>query len=315
MAGITGNMDLFNSAEVYGRVLAELADSDPSIVACAADVAKSTKIGQFRDLHPDRFFNVGIAEQDLIGIAAGLALSGKKPYATTFAAFASLRALDQIHTDICYPNLNVKIVASHGGTMASGGPTHNAVEDIAIMRAIANMTMVIPGDPTEMEKTIRASVVTPGPMYIRCGRGFEPVVYHEDYDFQIGKGVTTREGTDVTVITCGTCLAACVNVADKLKGEISVRVIDMHTLKPLDEEIILKAARETGCIVTVEDHNTIGGLGSAVADVLGSNQTVARVKKLGIPNVFTCPGTPEQIHDFYGYGEAGIEEAVKEILK
>ena len=272
MGGMSYTIDdlqTLTQAEAYGKVLTQLGKEHPEIVVLTADLAKSTKIGVFFNEFPQRSFNIGIAEQNMTSVAAGLALAGKRPYYSTFACFASMRACEQVRTDLCYPNLNVKILGTHSGlSMGNGGTTHHATEDIAIMRSFANMTVVVPADGIETAKLAEATYNHIGPMYMRVGRGFEPPAYEDDnYDFQIGKAVTMREGTDITVIACGVCVLQAMEAADELKDEdnISVRVVNMHTIKPIDKEAIITAAKETKKIVTVEEHQVNGGLGGAVA--------------------------------------------------
>jgi len=300
-------MQMTAAREVYGKVLAELGKKNKDIVVLTADLMRANKSGQFRANFPDRFFNTGIAEQDMMSIAAGLALEGKIPFASTFATFASMRACEQVRTDIAYPNLQVRIVATHAGVTMSGGTTHYAVEDIAILRSMANMTVIVPGDPNQVGKVIEASLDYAGPVYIRIGRGKEPVVYEKEYDFKIGKAITVRQGKDATVIACGIAVFHALQAATKLaeKG-ISIRVIDMHTVKPLDTEAVLKAARETGKIVTAEEHSIIGGLGSAVAETILEGGVSVKFKRLGIPDVFPPIGSPEELYAEYGFDGDGI---------
>ena len=257
------------TAEIYGRTLVELGEENPNVVALTADLAGSTKIGDFKAKFPERFFNVGIAEQNLIGIAAGMAKGGLIPFASSFSVFTSLRALDQVHTDVCYQNVNVKIIGTHGGTsFGQAGSTHHAIEDFAAIRGLVNMTLICPADGIETGLAVRAAANTPGPFYIRINRGFDMVVYNtDDYGFEVGKAVEMVEGNDITLIACGSCVYQAVQAAKVLKADynISARVLNMHTIKPIDKDAILKAAKETGRIITVEDHSVIGGLGSAVA--------------------------------------------------
>ena len=306
------------AAEAYGKVLVDLGKEYPEIVVLTADLAKSTKLGVFFNAYPERSFNMGIAEQNMVTTAAGLALAGKKPYLSTFACFASMRACEQVRTDICYPRLNVKIMGTHSGlSMGNGGTTHHATEDLAIMRSFANMTVVVPADGIEAAKLAQASVEHNGPLYFRVGRGFEPPVYDTmDYDFQIGKARTMAEGSDITVIACGVCVLQAVEAAEELADEngVSVRVINMHTIKPLDTEAILQAAEETGKILTVEEHNIIGGLGGAVAETLAEAGVPCKLKRLGVPDVFSVIGYPEELHRYYGIEIDGIKKGVKQML-
>lgn len=305
-------------AEAYGRVLVELGKEHPEIVVLTADLAKSTKLGVFFNAYPERSFNMGIAEQNMVTAAAGLALAGKKPYLSTFACFASMRACEQVRTDICYPKLNVKIMGTHSGlSMGNGGTTHHATEDLAIMRSFANMTVVVPADGIEAARLAEASVEHIGPMYFRVGRGFEPPAYESpDYDFQIGKAVTMRDGKDITIIACGVCVLQAVEAAQELEEEngLSVRVINMHTIKPLDTEAIIAAAGETGNVITAEEHNIIGGLGGAVAETLMESGVSCKFKRLGIPDCFSVIGYPEDLNRYYGLDIDGIKKGVKTLL-
>lgn len=318
VVGITGNLALVNmmtAREVYGNALVELGRQRNDVVVLTADLMRSNKTGAFRSAFPARFFNVGISEQDMVGMAAGMALRGKVPFVSTFAAFASMRACEQVRTDVAYQNLNVNIVATHGGVTSTGGTTHYALEDLAIMRAIANMTVIVPGDPNQVGRAVRAVVERDGPSYIRIGRGMEPVVYeNDDYEYQIGKAVTVKDGSDVTVIACGICVFNALAAARELATQgISVRVIDMHTIKPLDSEVVLKAARETGAILTAEEHSVVGGLGSAVADVLAEAGLGIRFRKLGFPDAFAAYGPPEELYAKHGIDPAGIARQIKNI--
>lgn len=324
MAEVTGttwtvyDANTLTQAEIYGKVLCDLGDIHPDIVGLSADLAKSTKIGAFGDKFPDRFFNVGIAEQNLFGVAAGLAKSGLLPFVSTMAAFTSMRAAEQVRTDICYQNLNVKIIATHAGTsFGAAGSTHHCTEDISIMRSFANMTVIVPADGIETANAVKACVDYDGPVYIRIGRGFEPTLYeNDDYGFQIGKSVELSEGTDITVIACGITALQAKEAAKILKEEddLSVRVINMHTIKPIDEEAILKAVTETRRIITVEDHNVLGGLGSAVADVIAQSGKGCAFEKVGIPDCYCVVGYPEDLYSHYKIDTNGIIDKVREVM-
>lgn len=304
--------------EIYGIVLTDLGKQYPEIVGLSADLAKSTKIGTFGDAFPDRFFNFGIAEQNMFGVAAGFAKAGLIPFVSTFSAFASMRACEFVRTDICYQNLNVKIIATHGGiSFGSGGATHHALEDYAIIRAFPNLTVVVPADAIETAQAVKKCMDIHGPVYIRIGRGFEPRVYEsEDYAFEIGKAIEMRPGTDLTIIATGATVFHAVQASDILMEEsgISARVLNMHTLKPLDNEAVMKALMETRRIITVEDHNVIGGLGSAVADVIAASGKGCAFTKLGIPDVFAPHGYPEDLMHRYKINFDGIVEKVRELL-
>ena len=310
--------NVMTQAEIYGRVMVELGERDPRIVGLTADLAKSTKIGVFQERFPERFINVGIAEQNLFGVAAGMAKSGLIPFVSTMAAFASMRAAEQVRTDICYQKLDVKIIATHGGVaFGQAGTTHHCTEDIAIMRAFANMTVIVPADGFETANAVRACVERPGPVYIRLGRGFEPLHYaSEDYGFEIGKAVRIADGTDLTIVCCGIAVYHASEAAKLLKERdgISVRVLNMHTIKPLDEEAILAAVAETGGILVVEEHNVIGGLGSAVADVIAQSGKGCAFAKLGLPDCYSEVGYPEDLYCHYKIDADGIVDKVRLLL-
>jgi transketolase len=310
------DVDRFATREMYGKVLAELGQRNKNIVVLTADLMRSNKTGDFAKVCPDRFFNFGIAEQNMMAAAAGLAVNGKIPYVSTYAVFASLRCAEQVRTDIAYPKLNVRIVSSHSGlSMGNGGTTHHATEDIAIMRSMANMTVLVPADANECAKAVVESIDYSGPIYIRLGRGAEPIVYKTDFPFRIGKANIVREGKDVSVIACGICVMASIKAARKLEQEgISVRIIDMHTIKPLDKETIVQAAQETGNILTVEEHNIIGGLGSAVAEVLAEEHLNVRFRRLGIPDIYSTIGQPDDLYHRYGLDEEGVYRAIKALI-
>lgn len=325
MAEITGttwtvyDANTMTQAEIYGEVLCELGDKYPKIVGLSADLAKSTKIGKFGDKFPDRFFNFGIAEQNMFGAAAGLAKSGLIPFVSTMAAFTALRGVEQVRTDICYQNLNCKIIATHSGvSFGAAGTTHHCTEDIAIMRSIANLTVIVPADGIETANAVRACVEYPGPVYIRIGRGFEPTYYgSDDYGFKIGKSVEICPGTDVTLICCGITVLQAAEAAKILKEQdgLSVRVINMHTVKPLDEDAVMKAVTETRRIITFEEHNIHGGLGSAVADVIASSGKGCAFTKVGIPDCYCVVGYPEDLYSYYSLDSNGIIDKVREIMK
>ncbi len=310
--------DKMTQREIYGIVLKDLGAQYPEIVGLSADLAKSTKIGTFGDAYPDRFFNLGIAEQNLLGVAAGLAKAGLTPFVSTFSVFASARACEFLRTDICYQQLNVKVIATHGGiSFGSGGATHHATEDYAVVRAFPHLTVVVPADAIETAKAVKACLDITGPVYIRIGRGFEPNINtSEDYDFEIGKAIEMREGTDLTIIAAGNTVFHAVQAADILKqdNDVSVRVLNMHTLKPLDEEAIMKAVTETRRIITVEDHNVINGLGTAVADVIAASGKGCAFTKLGVPDTFCPHGYPEDLMNLYNIDTDGIVAKVGELL-
>lgn len=321
MAGLTYTMlDATNlsTAEIYGKVLCYMGEKYPDIVGLSADLAKSTKIGMFGSKFPHRFFNTGIAEQNMFGIAAGMAKAGLTPYVSTFAIFASMRALDQVHTDICYQNLNVKIIATHAGlSFGQAGSTHHCTEDLSIMRAMANCKVIVPADGMETANAVQAAYETPGPVYIRINRGFDQKLYENtDYDFQIGKAVQLAEGTDLTIIACGSCAYQAVEAAKILNSVdgIKARVLNMHTIKPIDKEAILKAVQETRRIITVEDHNVIGGLGSAVAEVVAGSGKACAFQSLGIPDTYSIIGLHEDLMAYYKIDTNGILENVRALM-
>lgn len=310
------DVDRFATREMYGKVLAEIGQTNPDIVVLTADLMRSNKTGDFAKVIPERFFNFGIAEQNMMAAAAGLAVCGKIPYVSTFAVFASMRCCEQLRSAIAYPKLNVRIVSSHAGlSMGNGGTTHHATEDLAICRAMANMTVIVPADANECAKAVYASIDYSGPIYMRLGRGAEPIVYKKDYDFAIGRAVTVCEGSDITVIACGIMVMAAVKAARKLEAEgISVRVVDMHTLKPLDEAAVLAAAQETGTVITAEEHTIIGGLGGAVAEVLAESGIPVKFSRIGLPDIYSTIGAPDDLYARYGLDTDGIYRKIKEIL-
>ena len=268
---------------------------------------------------PDRFFNVGIAEQNLFGIAAGMARAGLVPFLSTFSQFASLRAADQLSTDLCYQNVNAKVIATHSGTsFGQAGSTHHAITDLAVTRAMPNLTVICPADGMETYNAVMAAYNTFGPFYIRINRGFDNTLYKgTDYGFEVGKAVTVREGTDLTIIACGSCVFQANQAADFLEKAdgLKIRVLDMHTIKPIDKEAITKAVMDTRRIITVEDHNVLGGLGSAVAEVVVESGKGCAFKKLGIQDKFAPIGLHEDIMNVLGIDANGIINAVREVMK
>lgn len=321
MAGMTFTMIdsvSLSTSEVYGKTICDLAEQHPEIVGLSADLAKSTKIGMLAEKYPNRFFNLGIAEQNMFGIAAGMAKAGLVPFVSTFAIFTSMRALDQVHTDICYQNANVKMIATHGGlSFGQAGSTHHCTEDIAIMRAMANCKVIIPADGVETANAVKVAYETPGPVYIRINRGFDHRFYDKlDYGFELGKAVELVEGTDLTIIACGSCVYQAVEAAKILSANdgIKARVLNMHTIKPIDKDAINKAIHDTRRIITVEDHNVYGGLGSAVAEVLAESGKACAFKRLGIPDVFSIIGLHEDLMAEYKIDTNGILENVRELM-
>jgi transketolase len=301
--------------EGYGAALAELGAEHENLVVLDADLAGSTKTAVFGKAFPERHINCGIAEGNMMSVAAGLAATGKVAFASSFAMFASGRAFEQIRNSIGYPHLNVKIGATHAGiSVGEDGATHQCNEDIALMRSIPGMTIINPADYTEAFLAVKAAIEHEGPVYLRLGRLAVPVVFGDDYKFQIGKGVELKEGNDVTIIATGLMVNEALIAHDLLKEQgINARVINMATIKPLDKEIILKAAKETGCIVTAEEHSVIGGLGSAVAEYL-SEECPVPVLKLGVNDTFGYSGPAVKLLDEFGLRAENIKEkAIKAI--
>lgn len=322
MAGLTYNMldaTELATSEVYGRVLVALGEQHPEIVGLSGDLAKSTKIGAFAEAFPDRFFNAGIAEQNMFGIAAGMAKAGLVPFVSTFGAFATLRAGEQLRTDICYGNANVKVIATHSGlSFGQAGTTHHATEDIGILRTFANLTVLCPADGMSTAPAIEAAYATPGPFYIRINRGFDQNVYHEPIaDWHIGGSCRLREGTDLAILATGSGVWRAVQAADRLAAEdgLSVRVVDLYSLKPLDEQAIIDAVSDTRRVITVEDANIACGLGTAVAAVAAQTGKGFAFRMLGVPDVFSIIGQPEDLFAHYGYDENGIIAAAREIMR
>lgn len=302
--------------ESYGNALAELGAEYPELVVLDADLAAATKTGIFKKAFPDRHIDCGIAECNMMGIAAGLATTGKIPFASTFAMFAAGRAYEQVRNAIGYPHLNVKIGATHAGlSVGEDGASHQCNEDIALMRTIPGMVVMCPSDDVEAKACVRAAVEYQGPVYIRFGRLAVPVINDRpDYHFQMGKGVTLRDGKDFTIVATGLMVDQTLQAADKLEAEgIHARVINIHTIKPLDEELIIQAARETGRIFTVEEHSVIGGLGSAVCDAVCKAYPVP-VIKLGVQDAFGESGPAMQVIAKYGLDAEGIYRSIKGAL-
>lgn len=297
--------------EAYGKALVELI-SNEKVVVLDADLAHATKTIEFKKACPERFFDMGIAEQDMIATAAGFAASGKIPFASSFAIFAAGRAFEQIRNSVCYPKLNVKIAATHAGiTVGEDGGTHQAVEDIALMRSIPNMVVLNPSDDVEAKAAIHAAAEYYGPVYIRLGRLAVPTIHNENYKFEIGKGEVLSEGKDVAIIATGLMVAKALEAAEKLKAEgINATVVNIATIKPLDKELIVKVAKETGKVITVEEHSVIGGLGSAVCELL-SQELPTKTKLIGLNDVFGQSGTPDALLEHYGLTIENIVEVVK----
>ena len=307
--------DKIATRQAYGEGLVELGKEFENLVVMDADLSGSTKTGMFAKEYPDRFFNMGIAEQNMYGAATGLALSGKIVCASTFAMFASGRAFEIVRNSIGYTGANVKICASHAGiTVGEDGASHQTFEDIALMRTVPGMTVVNPSDAVATKKLLRQIVEMEGPCYFRVGRAAVPVFYSENDEITLGKGNLIREGKDVTIIATGIMVSSAFEAAEKLAAEgIDARVIDIHTIKPIDEEIIIKAAAETGAIVTAEEHGVIGGLGDAVAQVVVKNQP-CRMAMVGQQDTFGESGKPDQLLAKYQMTADDIAAAVKKVL-
>lgn len=300
----------------YGNALAELGKEHDNLVVLDADLAGATKTATFKKAFPDRFYDCGIAEANLMGIAAGLSTTGLVPFASTFAMFAAGRAFEQVRNSIGYPHLNVKIGATHAGiSVGEDGATHQCNEDIALMRTIPGMTIINPSDDVEARAAVRAAYEMEGPVYLRFGRLAVPVINDgEDYKFEIGKGVTLRDGKDVAIIATGLCVNSALEAAKLLEADgIDARVINIHTIKPIDEELIIKAAKEVGKVVTVEEHSIIGGLGGAVCEVLSENAPVP-VKRIGVNDVFGESGPAVKLLEKYGLDGKGVYESVKAFM-
>ncbi|MBR3147314.1 MAG: transketolase family protein [Eubacterium sp.] len=299
----------------YGEFLQEEAERNPDLVVLDADLAGSTKTAMFKKVAPDRFFDMGIAEQNMMGVAAGLALSGKTVCASSFAMFASGRAFEIIRNSIGYTHANVKVCATHAGiTVGADGASHQTFEDLTLMRTIPGMTVVDPCDAVSAKELLRQVVEMDGPAYVRLGRSAVPVFYEDASAIRLGKGNVLREGSDVTIISTGIMTPAAMEAAEHLAAEgIEARVIDMHTLKPIDTDIIRKAAEDTGCIVTAEEHGVIGGLGSAVTEVVCQECPVP-VAMVGQQDTFGESGSPDELLEKYGMTAAAIEEKVKYLV-
>lgn len=302
----------------YGEALVELAEKYPQLVVLDADLAGATMTKSFAAAYPERFFDCGIAECNMTGIAAGMSTCGLKPFTNTFAVFAAGRAYEQVRNSIAYPGLNVTVVGSHGGvSVGEDGATHQCIEDFTLMRAIPGMLVCCPCDGNEMKQAVEALINYEGPAYLRLQRPATDVFTDEieGYEFKLGKGVTLRDGSDVTLIATGIMVGEALKAAEKLKEEgISLRVIDMHTIKPLDEELVLKAAKETGCIVTCEEHSVIGGLGGAVCELL-SGTCPTPVLRMGVNDEFGRSGTATAVLEYFGLTADGIAAKVKEAIK
>jgi transketolase len=303
--------------DVYGQTLVELGRTNQDIVVLDADLSVSTKTALFGKEFPERFFNLGVAEQDMIGTAAGLAACGKIVFCSTFAVFGSGRAWDQVRLAVAYTRANVKIVVTHGGiTTGEDGASHQANEDIAIMRAIPNMTVIVPADGIQTAQLIKAAAKFFGPMYIRLSRAKTPIIYDQiKTDFNIGQGVVVKPGRDLTIVACGIMVNAALAAAAELaKEKIEARVVDLFTIKPIDKQLIIDCAKTTGALVTAEEHSIVGGLGGAVAEVIGENCPVP-LARVGIKDLFGESGKPAELLEKYGLTSQAIVRAAKSVLK
>ncbi len=311
-----GNVSKIATRDAYGDALVSLGKKRNDVVVLDADLSGSTKTSKFAKAFPDRFFNIGIAEQDMMGTAAGLAIGGKLPFVSTFAVFATGRAWEQVRQSICYPKLSVKIVASHAGvTVGEDGGSHQSVEDIAVMRVIPHMTVIVPADGPETIQAIEAAAEHKGPCYVRVGRNKVPTVCAEDYKFKIGKAHVFNPGKEAAIIATGIMVAEALKARDLLKAEgIDAGVINMSTIKPLDAEAVISAAKRCGAIVTAEEHSIIGGLGGAVAEVLAESMPAPLVR-VGVKDTFGTSGDGEGLMKHYGLSAGDIVAAVKEAIK
>jgi transketolase len=308
--------ELLGIRETYGETLSELGGEYKDIVVLDADLSCSTKTSLFAKKYPDRFFNMGVSEEDMITTAAGFAAAGKIPFASTFAIFATGKAFEQVRQSVAYTGLNVKIVSSHAGiTVGEDGGSHQAVEDISLMRSLPNMTVLVPGDGVEIKKIIKKVVKYKGPVYVRGARNKYPKIFDESYNFEIGKAATLRTGTNATVIACGYMLSQALKACDMLKEEgVDAGLINMSTIKPIDAQAVIEAAKRTKAIVTAEEHSIIGGLGSAVSEVLCENYPCI-LKRVGIKDIFGKSGPAKELVVNYGLTPEDIKAAVLEVIK
>jgi len=306
------NLDVkIATRESYGKKLVELGKTNKEIVVLDADLAEATKTALFKKEFPERFFDMGIAEQDMMSTAAGMASCGKIPFASTFAVFATGRAYDQIRNSICYPKLNVKICASHAGvSVGEDGATHQMLEDISMMRGLPNMTVMSVSDDIQTKWAVEEIAKINGPVYLRLGRLAGAVIYDENQKFELGKGVQIGDGTDATVIATGLMVQQAILAKEELEQQgIHIRVVDMHTIKPIDKELIIKCAKETKRIITIEDHSIIGGLGTAVCEVL-AEEYPCKVTRLGMMDTFGKSGKAEKLLEYFGLDKNGIIEEI-----
>ncbi|MCX7913511.1 MAG: transketolase family protein [Thermodesulfovibrionales bacterium] len=301
--------------DAYGEALAELGSINKDIVVLDADLSGSTKTKKFARLFPERFFNMGVSEQDMMGTASGLSLTGKIPFASTFAIFATGRAWEQIRQTICYSNLNVKIVATHGGlTVGEDGASHQSLEDIAVMRVLPNMTVIVPADGFETQQVIKSIAEYYGPVYVRLGRAKVPPVCPEDYEFKIGLAFIYNIGSDVNIIANGVMVSEALKARDVLRSKgVDAGVINMSTVKPLDTTALMEVANRSKLIITAEEHSIIGGLGGAVSEFLSENHPI-KIKRIGVKDSFGCSGTPKELLEFFGLTSDNIIKVALENL-
>jgi len=309
-------MEKIATRDAYGQTLVELGQENENIVVLDADLSQSTKTSLFARHFPERFFNMGIAEQDLMAAAAGFSLEGLIPFASTFAIFATGRAFEVIRNSIAYPRLNVKIAASHAGlTVGEDGASHQAIEDISLMRSLPNMRVIVPADAVETKKVVRKVAQTPGPFYIRLGRPAVPVILEEEYEFEIGRALELFGGKDAYIVACGIMVSIALEAAEQLRKDgLDVGLINMSTIKPLDEEMIVKVAEKSGALVTAEEHSVIGGLGSAVAEVLVKRYPVP-LEMVGIRDKFGESGKPDELLHNYGLTSQAVYDAVLKVIE
>ena len=302
--------------DAYGEALLDLGATNRDVVVVGADTTGSLKSGVFASKYPERFFNVGIAEQNLVSIAAGMALAGKVAFAGTYAIFVPGKSVDQIRNNIAYPNLNVKLVCSHGGiSVGPDGASHQQVEDIAIMRAIPRMKVIVPSDAVSTKAVVKTIASIPGPFYVRLTRSSTPVVYDGGFEYQFGKANVLREGSDVALVACGIMVPEALRAADSLKSKgFSASVVDLHTIKPIDADTVVKVAQKCGRVVTAEEHNIMGGMGSAVAEVLGERRPTP-MKRVGVMDTFGESGEAGELMKKYGLTAASMEQAASDLMQ
>jgi transketolase len=308
-----------NPRDAYGETLVELGGKNRDIVVLDADLSKSTKTILFAKKYPERFFEMGIAEANMISTAAGLASCGKIPFASSFAVFATGRVYDQIRIDVAYSKANVKIFATHGGiSVGKDGASHQMIEDLTLMRVLPNMTVLAPSDAAQTRRIVELMATTEGPMYARIGRANASVLYKKEdlKDLKIGEGLIVKDGSDVSIIACGTMVDQAVEAHEKLLQDgISARVVDMHTIKPLDEKLVIKCARDTNTVLTLEEHSVIGGLGGAVSEVLAESGLSIKFKRMGVQDMFCESGEPQELFEKYGLSTSHIVRNVKKLIK